>query len=107
MTILGLFGFICLKVSMMFLKMLLFFIIFRKNQFDVSVKTFISDKVTKFINKKLSNFTEKYAIVHQTSCSYNPQQNGVVKRKHKHLFICDKISYVSGANTSICGLNLF
>lgn len=30
-------------------------------------------------------FFRKNGIVHETSCTYTPQQNGVSKRKHRHL----------------------
>lgn len=33
----------------------------------------------------LKPFFDKNGVTHQTSCSYTPQQNGVVERKHRHL----------------------
>ncbi|GJW64924.1 putative RNA-directed DNA polymerase [Tanacetum coccineum] len=44
-----------------------------------------SDNGTGFVNQKLTSFCESHGILHQTSCSYTPQQNGIVERKHRHL----------------------
>lgn len=55
------------------------------NQFKVNVKTFRSDNGSEFVNQNMSNFLSHRGIIHQTSCSYTPQQNGVVERKHRHL----------------------
>ncbi|KAL0405284.1 UNVERIFIED_CONTAM: Retrovirus-related Pol polyprotein from transposon RE1 [Sesamum latifolium] len=35
--------------------------------------------------KALSNLLHSRGIIHQKSCIYTPQQNGVVERKHRHL----------------------
>ncbi|GJU59725.1 putative RNA-directed DNA polymerase [Tanacetum coccineum] len=56
-----------------------------KNQFDKSVKTFRSDNGTEFVNKNVTKFCCDKGIIHQTSCAYSPQQNGIVERKHRHL----------------------
>lgn len=56
-----------------------------KTQFDKSVKVFRSDNGTEFINKSFESFTVSNGIIHQTSCVYTPQQNGIVERKHRHL----------------------
>ncbi|KAF5779215.1 putative RNA-directed DNA polymerase [Helianthus annuus] len=37
------------------------------------------------INSKMDIFCKYKGILHQTSSSYTPQQNGVVERKHRHL----------------------
>ncbi|KAI3698063.1 hypothetical protein L6452_31175 [Arctium lappa] len=54
-------------------------------QFGKHVKTFRSDNGIEFVNNKLCEFFKSKGIFHQTSCVYTPQQNGVVKRKHRHL----------------------
>ncbi|KAJ0909110.1 putative RNA-directed DNA polymerase [Helianthus annuus] len=54
-------------------------------QFKVKVKTFRSDNGTEFVNNKMEVFCKTKGIIHQTSCAYTPQQNGVVERKHRHL----------------------
>ncbi|KAJ0445166.1 putative RNA-directed DNA polymerase [Helianthus annuus] len=54
-------------------------------QFKKRVKVFRSDNGTEFVNNKMDNFCKSKGIIHQTSCSYTPQQNGVVERKHRHL----------------------
>ncbi|KAM0053391.1 putative RNA-directed DNA polymerase [Helianthus debilis subsp. tardiflorus] len=54
-------------------------------QFKRKVKMFRSDNGTKFINNQMAVFCKQKGIIHQTSCSYTPQQNGVVERKHRHL----------------------
>ncbi|KAI3707507.1 hypothetical protein L6452_26097 [Arctium lappa] len=55
------------------------------NQFGKHVKIFRSDNGTEFVNNKLGAFFKTNGIIHQTSCVYTPQQNGVVERKHRHL----------------------
>ncbi|XP_071713646.1 uncharacterized protein [Rutidosis leptorrhynchoides] len=54
-------------------------------EFQQKIKVFRSDNGTKFVNQKFLNFTNSKGIVHQTTCAYTPQQNGIVERKHRHL----------------------
>ncbi|GJT45233.1 putative RNA-directed DNA polymerase [Tanacetum coccineum] len=56
-----------------------------KNQFNKSIKTFRSDNGTEFINLNMERFCKDNGILHQTSCPYTPQQNGIAERKHRHL----------------------
>ncbi|KAJ0536451.1 putative RNA-directed DNA polymerase [Helianthus annuus] len=54
-------------------------------QFEKRIKVIRSDNGTEFVNNQMSLFCKTKGILHQTSCSYTPQQNGVVERKHRHL----------------------
>ncbi|KAF5799967.1 putative RNA-directed DNA polymerase [Helianthus annuus] len=54
-------------------------------QFKKKIKVFRSDNGTEFVNNKMETFCNQKGVLHQTSCSYTPQQNGVVERKHRHL----------------------
>ena len=54
-------------------------------QFNKKVKVIRSDNGTEFLNNKMNEFVETIGIVHQTTCAYTPQQNGIVERKHRHL----------------------
>ncbi|KAA0025813.1 Beta-galactosidase [Cucumis melo var. makuwa] len=44
-----------------------------------------SDNGREFQNHNLGEFLASKGIVHQTSCAYTPQQNGVAERKNCHL----------------------
>nr|GEW08474.1 ribonuclease H-like domain-containing protein [Tanacetum cinerariifolium] len=48
-------------------------------------KTARSDNGTEFVNNKMNILFDSRGIVHQTSCAYTPQQNGIAERKHRHL----------------------
>lgn len=56
-----------------------------QTQFEQSIKIFRSDNGTEFLTNKLSDFLSSVGCVHQTTCPYTPQQNGVAERKHRHL----------------------
>ncbi|GJS60511.1 putative RNA-directed DNA polymerase [Tanacetum coccineum] len=56
-----------------------------KTQFKKNIKVFRSDNGTEFVNQQFYGFCESNGIIHQTLCSYTPQQNGIVDRKHRHL----------------------
>ncbi|GJZ71494.1 putative RNA-directed DNA polymerase [Tanacetum coccineum] len=56
-----------------------------KTQFGKVVKIFRSDNGTKFVNKRFNDFAKLHGVLHQTTCAYTPQQNGVAERKHRHL----------------------
>ena len=48
-------------------------------QFQIPIKIFRSDNGKEFFNNVLGNFFSEKGIVHQSSCSYTPQQNGVAE----------------------------
>ena len=61
------------------------FITFVQTQFQTTIKTIRSDNGMEFYDTAAIAFYTSHGIVHQTSCTATPQQNGVVERKHKHL----------------------
>ncbi|GJV40274.1 putative RNA-directed DNA polymerase, partial [Tanacetum coccineum] len=49
------------------------------------IKVFRSDDGTEFVNQSVAKLCSNKGIIHQTSYVYTPQQNRIVKRKHRHL----------------------
>ncbi|CAM8966406.1 unnamed protein product [Rhodiola kirilowii] len=56
-----------------------------KTQFACSIIIVRSDNGSEFLSHRITNFFRSQGCLHQTSCAYSPQQNGVVERKHRHL----------------------
>ena len=54
-----------------------------ERQFGHKVQTIRTDNGTEFMT--LASYFRETGIVHQTSCTYTPQQNGRVERKHRHI----------------------
>ena len=55
------------------------------NQYNATVKVLRSDNGGEYTSHAFKNHLMKHGIVHQTSCPYTPQQNGVAERKNRHL----------------------
>lgn len=55
------------------------------NQFEKHVKIFRTDNGSEFFNNTCGELFKTHGILHQSSCPYTPQQNGVVERRHRHL----------------------
>lgn len=56
-----------------------------KTWFGVSVMCFRTDNGTDFFNYQVTNMFKEFGVLHQSSCVYYPQQNGVVERKHRSI----------------------
>ncbi|KAL0311158.1 UNVERIFIED_CONTAM: Retrovirus-related Pol polyprotein from transposon RE2 [Sesamum angustifolium] len=56
-----------------------------KTQFSVNIRILRTDNALEFVQKTVSDFCDSKGILHQTSCPYTSQQNGVAERKHRHL----------------------
>ena len=54
-------------------------------QFSTNIKIVRSDKGGEYIYGGLESFFLDQGMIHQTSCANTPQQNGVAKRKNRHL----------------------
>lgn len=54
-------------------------------QFGKVIKAFRTDNGREFVNQKFKYMLSNFGILHQRSCVYTPQQNGVVERKHRTL----------------------
>lgn len=61
------------------------FLAYVQNHFHTTVKSIRTNHGTEFLNQTFSAFLAQMWISHQTSCTYTPQQNARVERKHKHL----------------------
>lgn len=56
-------------------------------QFSSIVKRIRSDNALELGKSNVAfDFVASTGIIHQTNCVHTPQQNGVIERKHKHLF---------------------
>ena len=76
-------------------------------QFEKRVKIVRSDNGTEFVNNKMSILFNNLGIIHQTSCAYTPQQNGIAERKHRHLLNVARSLMFQGGFLCLCGLSLF
>lgn len=56
-----------------------------ENQFGETVKKLRTDNSVEFFSLDCQKFFADKGIIHQKSWMYTPQQNGVIKRKHRHL----------------------
>jgi transposase InsO family protein len=56
-----------------------------QKEFDAKVKRIRSDNGTEFKNTQVEDFLDKKGIKHEFLAPYNPQQNGVAKRKNRTL----------------------
>ena len=54
-------------------------------QFGATVKILWSDNGGEYIDSGLGAYFSSHGIIHQTSCTDTPQQNGVAERKNRHL----------------------
>ncbi|XP_015164024.1 uncharacterized protein [Solanum tuberosum] len=61
------------------------FLQYVKTQFGKSVKVLRPDNGTEFVNSVCAQLFKDLGIIHQRSCPYTPQQNGVAEMKHRHL----------------------
>ena len=56
-----------------------------RTQFKTSIRILKSDNGKKYFSMPFSSFMSSHGILHQSSCVYTPQQNGVAERKNRHL----------------------
>ncbi|KAM2656151.1 hypothetical protein EV1_011694 [Malus domestica] len=58
---------------------------FLKTQFSAPIKVFQSDGGGEYSSHQFKHFLLAKGIVHNKSCPYTPEQNGLVERKHRHI----------------------
>ena len=56
-----------------------------RTQFNTSIHILRSDNAKEYFSTTFSSSMSSHGIIHQSSCVYTPQQNGVAKRKNRHL----------------------
>ena len=56
-----------------------------RTQFGAIMKILRFDNGGEYIDSRLGGYFSSHEILHQTSCTDTPQQNGVTKRKNRHL----------------------
>ncbi|RVX12670.1 Retrovirus-related Pol polyprotein from transposon TNT 1-94 [Vitis vinifera] len=56
-----------------------------ETQYNAKVRVLRSDNGGEYQSSDLQKYLEGHGIIHQTTCSNTPQQNGVVERKNRHL----------------------
>ncbi|KAJ9541315.1 hypothetical protein OSB04_027821 [Centaurea solstitialis] len=56
-----------------------------RTQFNANIKILRSDNGTEYVNEVLGSYLTENGIVHHSSCTNTPQQNGVAERKNRHI----------------------
>ncbi|CAL2278311.1 unnamed protein product [Prunus armeniaca] len=56
-----------------------------KTQFNAQIQILRSNNGEEFVNHNFQTYFQQHEIIHETTCPQTPQQNGVAKRKNRHL----------------------
>ena len=56
-----------------------------RTQLNTSICILRSDNAKEYLSRPFSSFMSSHRILHQSSCAYTPQQNGVAEHKNCHL----------------------
>lgn len=56
-----------------------------KTQYDRIVKVIITDNGSEFVTSVCEQMFKELGTIHQRTCVYTPQQNGVAENKHRHI----------------------
>ena len=56
-----------------------------RTQFNTSIRILRSDNAKEYFSTPFSSFMSSHGILHQSSCTCTPQQNGVTEQKNRHL----------------------
>ncbi|KAI0494867.1 hypothetical protein KFK09_025013 [Dendrobium nobile] len=56
-----------------------------ERQFNKQIKCFRTDGGGEYLSTAFQNFLAHCGIIHQVTCPYTPEQNGVAERKHRHI----------------------
>ena len=56
-----------------------------KTQFQTTIKTLRTDNAQEYLSIDFSTYLKSNGIIHESSCAYTPQQNGVAERKNRHI----------------------
>ena len=70
-----------------------------QTQFSSKIKILHSNNSGEFLNQILQAYFQQHGLLHETSCSQTPQQNGVAERKHRHILETSRV-LVLGAMVS-------
>ncbi|RVW53241.1 Retrovirus-related Pol polyprotein from transposon TNT 1-94 [Vitis vinifera] len=66
-----------------------------ETQYNVKVRVLRSNNGGEYQSSDLQKYLEEHDIIHQTTCSNTPQQNGVAKRKSRHLLEVVRASLIA------------
>lgn len=67
-----------------------------ETQFNTCIKVIRSDNGGEYFKTDLTKFLNSKGILHQTTCPYSPQQNGVAERKNRHLLEVTRSLLIDG-----------
>jgi len=65
-------------------------------QFNTHIKVIQSDNEGEYLKTELIEFMNSKGILHQTTCPYSPQQNGVAERKIIHILEVTRSFLIDG-----------
>ncbi|WJZ84536.1 hypothetical protein VitviT2T_004136 [Vitis vinifera] len=66
-----------------------------ETQYNAKVRVLRSDNGGEYQSSDLQKYLEGHGIIHQTTCSNTPQQNGVAERKNRHLLEVVRASLIA------------
>lgn len=78
-----------------------------KNQFDTFIKVLRTDNAREYMSSQLQSFLTSQGIIHKSSCTHTPQQNGVTEWKSHHLVELHELFYFTTMSLLVFGLILF